>query len=179
MQEITSRPIVVSTWKHGLGANEAAWKVLSNSGKAIDAVEAGVRIPEADHLERSVRYGGLPDRDGKVTLDACIMNENGYCGAVAFLEHIKHPIFLARLVMDKTPHVMLVGEGALKFALEQGFKKENLLSKESEADWKEWLKHSNYSPVINIENHDTLVCSVLTNIAIFQEHVLPVVWPIR
>ncbi|CAN5510779.1 N(4)-(beta-N-acetylglucosaminyl)-L-asparaginase [soil metagenome] len=151
-----SAPIVVSTWQHGIPANEAAWKVLSNKGKALDAVEAGVKVPEADPKERSVGYGGLPDRDGRVTLDACIMDENGNCGAVAFLEHIKHPISVARLVMEKTPHVMLVGEGALKFALDQGIKKENLLTPESEKEWKNWLKTAKYKPVINIENHDTI-----------------------
>jgi N4-(beta-N-acetylglucosaminyl)-L-asparaginase len=151
-----SGPIVVSTWQHGMPANEAAWEILSNKGKAIDAVEAGVRVPEADPSERSVGFGGLPDRDGRVTLDACIMDENGNCGAVAFLEYIKHPISVARLVMDKTPHVMLVGGGALDFALQQGFKKENLLTTESEADWKKWLETAEYKPIINIENHDTI-----------------------
>ncbi len=151
-----SAPIVVSTWQHGLPANEAAWNILASKGKALDAVEAGVRIPEADPKERSVGYGGLPDRDGRVTLDACIMDENGNCGAVAFLEHIKHPISVARLVMEKTPHVMLVGEGALKFALDQGFNKENLLTPESEKEWKKWLKTAQYNPIINIENHDTI-----------------------
>jgi N4-(beta-N-acetylglucosaminyl)-L-asparaginase len=152
----STAPIVVSTWQHGIPANEAAWKVLANNGRSLDAVEAGVKIPEADPKERSVGFGGLPDRDGRVTLDACIMDENGNCGAVAFLEHIKHPISVARLVMEKTPHVMLVGEGPLKFALDQGFKKENLLTPESEKDWKEWLKTSQYKPIINIENHDTI-----------------------
>ena len=101
----------------------------------------------------SVGYGGFPDRDGKVTLDACIMDELGNCGAVAGLEHIMHPISVARMVMDKTPHVFLVGDGALQFALENGFKKENLLTKASEKAWKEWLKTAKYSPVINIENY--------------------------
>jgi len=150
------RPVVISTWDFGLKANEAAWTVLGNSGKALDAVETGVKITEADPAERSVGYGGRPDRDGKVTLDACIMDENANIGSVACLEHIKHPISVARAVMEKTPHVMLVGEGALEFALSQGFKKENLLTPESEKEWKEWLKTSEYRPVVNIENHDTI-----------------------
>lgn len=150
------KPIVISTWKHGLPANEAAWKILSASGRALDAVEAGVMVSESDPNERSVGYGGLPDRDGKVTLDACIMDENANCGAVACLEHIKNPIAVARKVMEKTPHVMLVGKGALQFALNNGFKKINLLTPASEKDWKEWLKTSKYKPVINIENHDTI-----------------------
>ncbi len=152
----TNKPIVLSTWNFGLKANEAAWEILSKNGKAIDAVEAGVKIPEGDPTERSVGYGGRPDRDGRVTLDACIMDELANIGSVAALEHIKHPISVARAVMEKTPHVMLVGDGALQFALSQGFKKENLLVEDSEKEWKEWLKNSNYKPIVNIENHDTI-----------------------
>ena len=145
-------PIVISTWDFGIAANADAWKVLSAGGRALDAVEQGVWVPEADEKNQSVGYGGLPDRDGHVTLDACIMDELGNCGAVLALEHIKHPISVARKVMEKTPHVMLAGEGALQFALEQGFKKENLLTASSEKAWKEWLKTAKYSPTINIEN---------------------------
>lgn len=150
------KPIVLSTWNFGIKANEAAWSVLSSSGKALDAVEAGVKIPEGDPKERSVGYGGRPDRDGRVTLDACIMDEHANIGSVACLEYIKHPISVARAVMEKTPHVMLVGDGALQFALSQGFVKENLLVEESEKEWKEWLKESKYAPVVNIEHHDTI-----------------------
>jgi N4-(beta-N-acetylglucosaminyl)-L-asparaginase len=150
------KPIVLSTWRFGIQANEAAWNVLKNNGRALDAVEAGVKIPEGDPEERSVGYGGRPDRDGRVTLDACIMDELSNIGSVGCLEFIKHPISVARAVMEKTPHVMLVGEGALRFALTQGFKKENLLTKESEKEWKEWLKTSQYKPTANIENHDTI-----------------------
>ncbi len=150
------KPIVVSTWHHGLAANEAAWKVLSEGGRALDAVESGVRVTEADADNLSVGIGGLPDREGHVTLDACIMDENGNCGSVAFLEGIVHPISVARLVMEKTPHVMLVGEGALQFAKEQGFKTEKLLTAKAEKEWRQWLKTSEYKPVINVENHDTI-----------------------
>ncbi len=150
------KPIVLSTWRFGIAANEAAWEVLKNNGRALDAVEAGVKVPEGDPNERSVGYGGRPDRDGRVTLDACIMDEFSNIGSVACLEHIKHPISVARAVMEKTPHVMLVGEGALQFALLQGYKKENLLVEASEKEWREWLKTSNYKPVANIENHDTI-----------------------
>ena len=150
------KPIVISTWQFGIQANVAAWQVLSKNGRALDAVEAGVKIPEADPNERSVGLGGRPDRDGRVTLDACIMDENTNIGSVACLEHIVHPISVARAVMEKTPHVMLVGEGALEFALSQGFKKEELLTPESAAEWKEWLKTSEYKPKVNIENHDTI-----------------------
>jgi N4-(beta-N-acetylglucosaminyl)-L-asparaginase len=155
-QKSVTKPIVLSTWKFGIEANEAAWEILRQNGKALDAVEAGVRIPEADANERSVGYGGRPDRDGKVTLDACIMDQFANIGSVACLEFIKHPVSVARAVMEKSPHVMLVGEGALQFALSQGFKKENLLVEQSEKEWKEWLKTSNYQPVANIENHDTI-----------------------
>ena len=150
------KPIVLSTWRFGIEANAAAWEILSKNGRALDAVEAGVKIPEGDPNERSVGYGGRPDRDGKVTLDACIMDEFSNIGSVACLEQIKHPISVARAVMEKTPHVMLVGKGALQFALSQGFKKENLLVEDSEKEWKDWLKTSQYKPIANIENHDTI-----------------------
>ncbi|MBO9684253.1 MAG: N(4)-(beta-N-acetylglucosaminyl)-L-asparaginase [Flavisolibacter sp.] len=165
---IKNNPIVLSTWGDNVKANAEAWKILSSSGRALDAVEAGVQIPEADPADQSVGYGGLPDRDGKVTLDACIMDENANCGAVMFLENIMHPIKVARLVMEKTPHVQLAGEGALQFALANGFKKENLLTPESEKAWKDWLKTSNYDPTTTPKlleqknvpgqqnNHDTI-----------------------
>lgn len=151
-----TKPVVISTWRHGIPANEEAWKILSAGGRALDAVEAGVRIPEADPEVTSVGYGGLPDRDGHVTLDACIMDDKYNCGSVAYLENIMHPISVARKVMENTPHVMLAGEGALRFALENGFKKENLLTENSRKAWQEWLKTSEYKPVINWENHDTI-----------------------
>ena len=147
-----NKPIVISTWDFGKAANAAAWEVLYRQGRALDAVEAGVRIPEADPNNHSVGYGGLPDRDGIVTLDACIMDENSNCGSVMFLESIVHPISVARMVMEKTPHIVLAGDGALQFALANGFRKENLLTPESEKIWKDWLKDSKYEPVINVEN---------------------------
>jgi len=149
-------PMVISTWNFGYEANETAWKILEDGGSAADAVEAGVRVPEADPDNMSVGYGGLPDRDGNVTLDACIMKGNGECGSVTFLEHIKHPVSVARMVMEKTPHVMLSGEGALQFALENGFMKENLLTEKARKAWESWRVKSEYEPVINIENHDTI-----------------------
>lgn len=149
---VATKPIVVSTWDFGVAANRAAWTILNDGGRALDAVEAGVRVPEADLSNLTVGKGGYPDRDGHVTLDACIMDDSGNCGSVAALEHISHPISVARLVMEKTPHVMLVGEGALQFALENGFDREKLLTPESEAAWRVWLKEGKYEPVINIEN---------------------------
>lgn len=151
-----SGPLVISTWNHGLAANEEAMRVIIDGGRAVDAVEAGVRIPEADPNNLSVGLGGLPDRDGKVTLDACIMDEFGNCGSVCFLEHIVHPISVARLVMDTTPHIMLAGSGALQFALENGFNKENLLTEQAKKAWENWKKESKYQPLPNRENHDTI-----------------------
>ena len=150
------RPVVLSTWRFGQEANAAAWDVLMKKGRALDAVENGVKMVEANPKERSVGLGGRPDRDGRVTLDACIMDEFQNIGSVACLEHIVHPISVARAVMEKTPHVMLVGEGAYEFAISSGFTKQNLLTPESEAEWKEWLKKSEYKPKANIENHDTI-----------------------
>ncbi|MCB9235683.1 MAG: N(4)-(beta-N-acetylglucosaminyl)-L-asparaginase [Bacteroidia bacterium] len=149
-------PVVISTWNHGMPANRAAWTILRDGGTALDAVEQGVRVVESDPESTSVGYGGRPDRDGHVTLDACIMDHLGNCGGVAFLEHIKNPISVARKVMEDTPHVLFAGEGALEFALSKGFVKENLLTEDSRLAWQEWLKTSQYKPIINVENHDTI-----------------------
>lgn len=151
-QPVKGSPVVLSTWDFGKTANVGAWNVLEKGGRALDAVEAGVKIPEADETNQTIGYGGLPDRDGYVTLDACIMDENYNCGSVMCLEDIVHPISVARLVMEKTPHIMLAGEGALQFALANGFKRKNLLTEKSKKDWKEWLKTSKYNPEMNIEN---------------------------
>lgn len=151
------KPLVISTWDHGLAANAAAWKILHSGGKSIDAVEKGVMVCENDFTNLSVGLGGLPDRDGNVTLDASIMDEKGRCGGVAFLQRIKNPIAVARLVMEKTPHVLIVGKGAQQFALQNGFKLEpKKLSAEAEKQYKEWLKKAEYKPKANIENHDTI-----------------------
>lgn len=157
-------PIVVSTWDFGAQANAAAWDILKGGGQALDAVEAGARVPEADPTNQSVGLGGRPDRDGHVTLDASIMDARGRCGSVVAMEHIVHAVSVARMVMDRTPHVMLAGEGALQFALENGFPKEDLLTGASRLEWREWLKTGEYQPVPNIENalpggernHDTI-----------------------
>lgn len=157
-QQSSNKPVVISTWNHGQAANTAAWKILAEGGSALDAVEAGVKVTEADPRVMTVGYGGFPDREGHVTLDACIMNEHGDCGSVAFLEHIMHPISVARMVMEKTPHVMLVGEGALDFALAQGMEKVDLLTPEAKKAWETWLADEDRKekPEINVENHDTI-----------------------
>ncbi|MBO0933080.1 isoaspartyl peptidase/L-asparaginase family protein [Fibrella aquatilis] len=149
---VLTKPIVLSTWDSGVTANKGAWAVLSKGGKAIDAMEqAGIAIENEPSC--CVGLGGNPDRDGHVTLDACIMDDNFNCGSVAFLERIKHPVSVARKVMDATPHVMLVGVGAQQFALANGFALEpDLLSAEAKKSYQEWLKKSEYKPIINIEN---------------------------
>lgn len=148
-------PLVIATWNN-VGACEAAYAVLNKKGSALDAVEAGAKVPEADPKDQSVGYGGRPDRDGKVTLDACIMDKEGNCGSVVFLEDFKHPISVARKVMEETPHVILAGQGAKQFALAQGFQEENILTDQSKKEWETWKKDAAYQPVINIENHDTI-----------------------
>lgn len=151
-------PLVLSTWKHGVPANAKAWEILNNGGTALDAVEQGVRVSESDFSNRSVGLGGLPDRDGFVTLDACIMDHRSRCGSVAYLQHIENPISVARKIMETTPHVMLAGKGAYEFALANGFERSSLEVPVPEARerWEKWLKESNYQPEVNIENHDTI-----------------------
>ncbi len=149
---VTGNPVVISTWDAGLAANKGAWEILSRNGRALDAVEAGVMITEAS-LNCCVGLGANPDRDGFVTLDSCIMDENANCGSVAFLERIKHPVSVARRVMEKTPHVMLVGVGAQQFAVSEGFPlEEQKLSDDAKRTYEQWLKKSEYKPVVNIEN---------------------------
>jgi N4-(beta-N-acetylglucosaminyl)-L-asparaginase len=151
MGEIT-KPIVISTWDSGMAVNAAAWKILSAKGRALDAVEAGAMYIE-NEINCCVGLGGYPDRDGIVTLDSCIMDEHANCGAVAGLERIKHPVSVARKVMEKTPHVILVGAGAQQFAIENGFSLESTeLSDDAKKAYTDWLKTSEYKPVINIEN---------------------------
>ena len=147
-----TKPIVIATWNEGKQVNAEAWKILSKNGRALDAVEAGAKYIEGT-INCCIGLGGYPDRDGIVTLDACIMDEHANCGAVGGMEQIKHPISVARKVMELTPHVLLVGDGAQQFALENGFKKEPaVLSNEAKAAYEEWLKKSEYKPEINIEN---------------------------
>lgn len=149
------RPLVVSTWDNQ-PANLKAWNVMNEKGSAVRAVEEGVKVVEADPNDMSVGYGGRPDRDGNVTLDACIMDSRGNYGAVTCIQHIKHPITVARMVMDDTPHVILTGQGALQFALSKGMEKTDLLTEKSKKEYAEWKKTSNYKPVANIELHDTI-----------------------
>ncbi|MGB5369264.1 MAG: N(4)-(beta-N-acetylglucosaminyl)-L-asparaginase [Flavobacteriaceae bacterium] len=148
-------PIVICTWDFH-NASAKAWSVLKDGGSALDAVEQGVMVEEADAENQTVGLGGRPDRDGNVTLDACIMDKDGNCGAVLCLQNIEHPVSVARKVMESTPHVMLAGKGAEQFAYEMGFQKTSLLTEKSKQEWLDWKKTSLYQPIINIENHDTI-----------------------
>lgn len=151
-----NKPVVIATWDHGMTSNKKSWQILNSGGNALDAVEQGVRVVESDPNGSTVGIGGSPDRDGQVTLDACIMNHKNQCGAVAYMQHIENPISVARKIMEETPHVMLAGDGAYQFAREQGFPHKNLLTERSRANWEKWLKTAKYEPVVNIENHDTI-----------------------
>jgi N4-(beta-N-acetylglucosaminyl)-L-asparaginase len=145
-------PVVVSTWDSGVTANNAAWPILQKGGRGLDAVEAAGRASE-DEPSCCVGLSAWPDRDGHVTLDSCIMDGSGDIGAVSFLERIKHPVSVARKVMEMTPHVLLSGEGAQKFAVANGFPLEDgRLSPDAEKEWRKWLEKSKYKPGINIEN---------------------------
>lgn len=147
-----TKPIVIATWEDGKDVNREAWKILSSNGRALDAVEAGAKYIEGT-INCCIGLGGYPDRDGIVTLDSCIMDEHANCGAVAALERIKHPVSVARKVMETTPHVLLAGEGAQQFALENGFKLEPAeLSEPAKIAYANWLKKSEFKPEINIEN---------------------------
>jgi L-asparaginase/N4-(beta-N-acetylglucosaminyl)-L-asparaginase len=150
-------PVVLSTWRHGLPANAAATETLARGGSALDAAEAGCRVVELDCPDMTVGLGSRPDRDGFVTLDACVMTDDGRAGSVAFVRGVAHPISLARLVMERTPHVLLVGAGAEKFARECGIDvAQPTLTPEAERQWRAWLVEGKYEPKINIENHDTI-----------------------
>lgn len=156
------KPLVISTWNHGLAANDAAWKILAENGYALNAVEKGVNVSEDDPRVTSVGYGGLPDETGRVTLDACIMNEKGECGAVAFVQNYKNPVSIARKVMEQTRHVFLVGAGAEEFARAMGFPEQDLLTPESRRRWLEWKSSlkgkdpANWKYDPGRENHDTI-----------------------
>jgi len=148
-------PLVIATWNVE-SAVSTAWDVLQKGGSALDAVEKGCNVEEEDPANSSVGYGGLPDRDGNVTLDACVMDEKGNYGSVVFMQNIVNAISVARKVMEETPHVLLAGTGAEEFAVSQGFERQNLLTEKSRKDWENWKIKSEYKPIINIENHDTI-----------------------
>lgn len=147
-------PLIISTWPHILD-NQIALKSVQE-GNLLDGIEKGINNVENNPLDQSVGIGGRPDRSGIVTLDACIMDKEHRAGSVCYLKDIKNPISVARLVMEDTPHVILAGDGALQFALDKGFQKENLLTEKSKAEYVEWLKTAEYKPKVNVELHDTI-----------------------
>jgi N4-(beta-N-acetylglucosaminyl)-L-asparaginase len=150
--DTNSGPVVLATWKHGLPASRKAWDVIAGGGSVLDAVEQGVAVVESDLSNRSVGLGGLPDRDGIVTLDACIQDHDGRAGAVAFMQRFENPIMIARAVMERTPHVMLVGSGAERWALENCFRQRDVEIPEVRQRWQRWLEKSEYKPEMNIED---------------------------
>ena len=150
-----SKIYAISTWNVP-EANMKAGKVLENGFSAIEAVVKGVAYEESNLLNTTVGKGGAPDRDGIVSLDACVMNHTGNCGAVLAVENITHVAALAKEVMEKKPHVILSGKGASQFAIVQGYTPENLLTEQSKKAWEKWLINGNYKPEINVENHDTI-----------------------
>lgn len=158
-------PLVVSTWGFGKPANEAALKTLVSGGTILDAVEQGIWVTESDPKNSSVGLGGIPNAAGVVQLDACIMSGPGHtAGSVAALEGIRHPISAARRVMEKTPHVMLVGGGARMFALEQGLESVETNAAEKYEAWRKQrglAKPPTKEPAANPENHDTIALLVL------------------
>jgi len=130
---------------------------MREGGTAMDAVVQGTMVSELSAPQRSVGLGGMPDRDGIVTLDAAVMNDDGRAGSVACVRGVQHPVLLARMVMERTQHVMLVGEGAQQFARDQGVLVcEPALDAAVYAEWQAWLQQKKYAPVINVENHDTI-----------------------
>ncbi len=148
-------PIAICTWAFEK-ANAAAGAALSQGMSALDAAIAGVAVEEENIKNTTVGKGGAPDREGNVTLDACVMDPTGNCGAVACVEGYTNVAALSKKVMTDTPHVMLAGQGAEEFAAKKGFTRDRLLTDDSAAAYKEWLKTSEYKPIINIENHDTI-----------------------
>lgn len=150
-------PMVIATWPNEPGVR-LALEALQKQASPLDAVETGVRYVEADPNDHSVGYGGLPDARGRVTLDACIMDEQGNAGSVLFLQHIMHPVTVARMVMEQTPHVILCGAGALDFALSKGFRRQNLLTPQARKMWNDQRRELGKPtvPPSGVGNHDTV-----------------------
>lgn len=160
--QLIKGPKVISTWNNKKANRQALLHVSKGTDSLLDGIEQGIRVVESDPGDQSVGYGGRPDRDGHVTLDACIMDKAGNAGAVTFLEGFPHAISAARKVMEETPHVILSGEGAAQFAEEQGLERRDLLTEASRKEYEEWLEKEEYAPVINIERHDTIGMLALT-----------------
>lgn len=171
------KPVFIATWPFGKASCEAAVKIVDNGGSMLDAIEKGIWVTESDVSNASVGIGGIPNADGQVELDACIMSgPNHNAGSVAGLRDFEHPISVARDVMEKTPHVMLVGDNAAKFAVKHGHRKKNLLTEQQKANWEAWkakqeqqadeqaanrrdgnsLGNVEARPIIDEQHHDTI-----------------------
>jgi len=162
-----AEPVVIATWPFGRTAVTIAWEQLTQGRAALDAAIAGAQAVEDDPKVDSVGFGGIGNAIGTVQLDACVMDgQTLACGAVAGLENIRHPAALARRVMEKTPHVLLVGEGARWFAMQQGFALESLLTPESVSNWEKRKPRvekpaTSPAPPGGPENHDTVTVLAL------------------
>ena len=153
--EGTDGPLFIATWPFGLPACKQSLVSLKAGGSVLDAVEQGIRVAEADTEVDSVGVGGIPNANGVVQLDACIMDgTNQKAGAVAALEDYPHPISVARKIMEKTKHVFVVGQGAKDFAAQQGFEKQDLLTPQQREKWKQWLKENGKE--VPKGSHDTI-----------------------
>lgn len=137
----TVPPFLLTTWSFGPVGNDAAWPILAADGEALDAAVAAATVIENDPTIDSVGVGGLPDYDGRVSLDACVMTDPNRAGAVAFIRHFPNPAQIARRVMERTIHVTLVGDGAEDFAAREGFSPANLLTPEAREVWEQWRKN--------------------------------------
>jgi L-asparaginase/N4-(beta-N-acetylglucosaminyl)-L-asparaginase len=159
-QDPQSAPVFLSTWRHGKPANDRAVEVFRAGGSLLDAVEKGINVSENDPAVTTVGYGGLPNAEGVVELDAAVMDGTRHrAGAVCSLRMIKNPISVARLVMERTRHTTLAGEGAFRFALQMGFQPETLLTPASLQKWMDWKANPNRESFWigpTPENHDTI-----------------------
>ena len=153
-----SGPVFLATWAHGKPANEHAAEVFKSGGSLLDAVEKGINVPESDPNVTSVGYGGIPNAEGVVELDAAIMDGTRHrAGSVCSLHMIKNPISVARLVLEKTRHTTLAGEGAFRFALKMGFEPQTLLTPQSLQKWLDWKADPNRKTFwVTPQNHDTI-----------------------
>ena len=155
-QSRTNQAIFVATWKFGLSACEQSLETLRQTGSVLDAIEKGINLVETDVKVDSVGVGGAPNADGVLQLDACFMDGATHrAGSVAALENYPHPISVARRVMEKTKHVLLVGAGASEFAKRQGFQSRDLLTDEQKKKWQDW-KSKQPADSAAPPNHDTI-----------------------
>lgn len=156
----STAPFLLTTWSFGPVGNDAAYPILARGGDALDAVVHAASVIESDPTIDSVGVGGLPDYDGEVSLDACVMTDPNRAGAVAFIRHYPNPAAIARRVMEKTIHITLAGDGAEEFAAREGFARATLLTPEARRVWEQWRadpdgidrdKYKGWLPPRNVE----------------------------